>query len=70
MSRDAMHWARHATTRSALLNVIAGYQRRDARFERVVDAHLKTGRLCWDDGVLKVGSPKSLNNKPFGHTHC
>ncbi|GHA79483.1 hypothetical protein GCM10009007_20590 [Formosimonas limnophila] len=71
MSRDAMHWARHATTRSALLNVIAGYQRRDARFERVVDAHLKAGRLCWDDGVLKVGQSNTTHHitTPSGHTH-
>jgi hypothetical protein len=63
MTRDAMHWAKHAKTRAALSNVIAAYQRRDVRFEEVVDAHLKAGRLCWDDGVLKVGSPSKHHSR-------
>ena len=52
---DPLHWARNARRNAALTNVIAAFMRCDSRFTAIVQQHIQTGRLWFDNGVLKVG---------------
>ena len=55
VNNDPLFWAKQATTRTALTNVIKAYANYAFRFEPIVEAHLKAGRLVWEGSVLKVG---------------